>query len=76
MNATDSSPTLRLPARPQKPRWLPPSLGLLFLVELLAVVAAAAMAYGSLTQTNDASLASSHALEVQRAVLNVNATTC
>ena len=70
MNPMDSSP---VPARLEKPRWLPPSLSLLFLAKLLAVIAAAAMAYAILTQTNDASSASSHALEVQRAVLNVNA---
>ncbi|HEY2395236.1 MAG TPA: response regulator [Rudaea sp.] len=73
MTITDSKPDLRPPARPEKSRRLPPSLSLLFLGELLAVIAAAAMAYGTLRQTNDASAAGSHALEVQRAVLNVSA---
>ena len=73
MSSTDSNSNPGLPPQPERRRWLPPSLSLLFLVKLLAVVAAAAMAYGALRQTNDASAASSHALEVQRAVLNVNA---
>src|SRR5690349_14005769 len=73
MTSTDSNSNAGPPSRPERRRWLPPSLSLLFLVELLAVVAAAGMGYGTLRQTSDASAASSHALEVQRAVLNVNA---
>jgi len=71
MTSTDTDPRQHVSSRPQKARWLPPSLSLLFLTKLLAVVAAAVMAYSTLRQTNDASIAGSHALEVQRAALNV-----
>ena len=73
MAITDTDPKLNLSSRPKKARWLPPSLSLLFLTKLLAVAAAAAMAYATLKQTNDASTAGAHALEVQRGVLTVSA---